>query len=111
MLCGGIGFNIDSHRAHKDCHLLSKNGIWLDLPSSMGMREKRTEAAAVHFDGVWWVTGKNILYFVALSNTPSCDQPLGFGCHTTHSEGLRKRRIICSKAPFFFIIQTPLTIR
>jgi len=54
MLCGGKGFGLD-HQSY--CYVFTKEGIWVALPPVMGMKKKRSFAAAIEFDGSWWVTG------------------------------------------------------
>jgi len=54
MMCGG---RVGQSSVKSDCHLLIKNGIWVNLPQSLAMGTARTRAAAIQFEGVWWVTG------------------------------------------------------
>jgi len=53
MVCGGrLGNSIINY-----CLLLIKNGIWVELPPHVTMKKARMNAAAINFEGVWWVTG------------------------------------------------------
>ena len=59
MLCGGKGFGLD-HQSY--CYVFTKEGIWVALPPVMGMKKKRSFAAAIEFDGSWWVTGISLYH-------------------------------------------------
>ena len=80
MVCGGrLGNSIINY-----CLLLIKNGIWVELPPHVTMKKARMNAAAINFEGVWWVTGNDdfevLIPAEAFIRAEYCITKLGLSC-------------------------------